>query len=552
MMFRRLILPAVLSTAITIFASGYGRADLGTALDNGALSLSAGGDGSWYEDFSTTAYGNSSARSGVVGANQSTWIQASLNGPGTISFYWKVSSESSNDNLQVLVDGVLKAQISGNVDWTSKAFTITGTGSHMVKWQYAKNGSISSGSDAGWVDQVTWSGYTALLWSTKASILSPVEGMGMTEANGRIYVISGYNSGDHNYLQEYNPATNTWAYKTGAPTIRRNLAAASLGGTIYAIGGSTTSNNQCVSTVERYDTVTDTWATVSALHATRSWPAVVAANSRIYAIGGYASGYKATVESYDPDNNSWTSLPDMPSPRDFMAWAVIGAKIYIIGGYDGTSLKSVLAYDTSTTTWSWKADMPQARHLAAATVVNGKIYVVGGITSAGTSSDVIEYNPSTNIWTSRTAMGTARSNPGAATVNGKIYVVGGKSGSSFVNTVEEGTFTTAGTLASTTVYAGEGKLIVAPNVLDRSNLMATRLGLNVKGAANGTVTVVIFDETGGFVDSVDINLDSSGYGVKRYTGPGNSVLAPGVYWAKASGSGVNDKKRFMVISRRKR
>ncbi len=35
----------------------------------------------------------------------------------TVPFYWKVSSEQGGDYLQFYVDGVLKDQISGEVDW---------------------------------------------------------------------------------------------------------------------------------------------------------------------------------------------------------------------------------------------------------------------------------------------------------------------------------------------------------------------------------------------------------------------------------------------------
>jgi hypothetical protein len=35
---------------------------------------------------------------------------------------------------------------------------ITDSGSKTLEWKYYKNGSVSSGADAGWVDKVTWSG----------------------------------------------------------------------------------------------------------------------------------------------------------------------------------------------------------------------------------------------------------------------------------------------------------------------------------------------------------------------------------------------------------
>jgi hypothetical protein len=45
--------------------------------------------------------------------------------------------------------------ISGNVDWQLYTYTVP-SGLVTLTWEYAKNASISSGSDAGWIDQVTY------------------------------------------------------------------------------------------------------------------------------------------------------------------------------------------------------------------------------------------------------------------------------------------------------------------------------------------------------------------------------------------------------------
>jgi hypothetical protein len=41
------------------------------------------------------------------------------------------------------------------VAWQGEAFNL-GAGSHTVTWIYEKDISVSSGSDAGWLDQVAW------------------------------------------------------------------------------------------------------------------------------------------------------------------------------------------------------------------------------------------------------------------------------------------------------------------------------------------------------------------------------------------------------------
>jgi len=80
-------------------------------------------------------------------------METTITGKTTVKFYWKVSSEASYDYLKFYIDGVLKHQIAGTAAWAQKVYTVT-TGSHTLKWVYAKDASVSSGSDTGWVDKL--------------------------------------------------------------------------------------------------------------------------------------------------------------------------------------------------------------------------------------------------------------------------------------------------------------------------------------------------------------------------------------------------------------
>lgn len=85
-------------------------------------------------------------------------MQTTVQGAGTLTFYWKVSSEP-NDYLAFYVDSSLKNQISGTGGtWAQKSYNITGAGTHTLKWRYYKDSSSQSGSDCGWVDYVQWTG----------------------------------------------------------------------------------------------------------------------------------------------------------------------------------------------------------------------------------------------------------------------------------------------------------------------------------------------------------------------------------------------------------
>lgn len=135
--------------------AGVACTGVAAALDSCYLVISNGGNASWYAQTNVTKDGVSAARSGGIGHSQETWMQVTVAGPGTMTYWWKVSSEANWDWLSCSVDGVSQASISGAVDWQIKTNVIA-AGSHVVRWRYAKDGSGTNGSDCGWVDQVQW------------------------------------------------------------------------------------------------------------------------------------------------------------------------------------------------------------------------------------------------------------------------------------------------------------------------------------------------------------------------------------------------------------
>ena len=71
----------------------------------------------------------------------------------SVSFYYKVSSESNYDKFYFHLDGVEKLVASGEVNWTRAVFPVT-AGAHELTFNYTKDYSVSNGSDCAWVDNV--------------------------------------------------------------------------------------------------------------------------------------------------------------------------------------------------------------------------------------------------------------------------------------------------------------------------------------------------------------------------------------------------------------
>lgn len=126
---------------------------LATALDVPGTTWATGGGAPWFGT-NYLAHDNVDAgRSGVIDDFGTSYAETVVNGPGTLSFWWKVSSETDYDFLSFYLDNAFVAEITGEVNWAQVFVPLT-AGPHTLRWQYDKDVSFASGDDAGWVDQV--------------------------------------------------------------------------------------------------------------------------------------------------------------------------------------------------------------------------------------------------------------------------------------------------------------------------------------------------------------------------------------------------------------
>jgi hypothetical protein len=126
---------------------------LGPALNATNLLWTSAGNAPWFGETNLTHDGVAAARSGGIGDGQQSSLQTVVTGPGTLTFWWKVSSEEFSNALSFALNGSVQAAISGEIDWQFQEFVIP-PGANILSWTYAKNSVLSSGLDAGWLDQV--------------------------------------------------------------------------------------------------------------------------------------------------------------------------------------------------------------------------------------------------------------------------------------------------------------------------------------------------------------------------------------------------------------
>ena len=117
------------------------------------LPFETGGDANWFVN------ANGEWQPGDINDSQRTWAKVTVTGPCTASFKWKVSSESGYDKLHFYVDSDSSdyiSAISGNVNWSDAIeVSFEDSNTHVLKWEYTKDSSVSGGDDCGYVKDFT-------------------------------------------------------------------------------------------------------------------------------------------------------------------------------------------------------------------------------------------------------------------------------------------------------------------------------------------------------------------------------------------------------------
>jgi hypothetical protein len=123
--------------------------------DFSAWNWTQGGNLPWTVVSDVTYQGTRAARSGAITHNQTSSMTLALQvaSASTISFAYRVSSEANYDYLRFYIDGVQQAQWSGSLDWTVASYPVA-AGARTFTWTYSKDGSVNTGSDCAWVDEI--------------------------------------------------------------------------------------------------------------------------------------------------------------------------------------------------------------------------------------------------------------------------------------------------------------------------------------------------------------------------------------------------------------
>lgn len=279
-------------------------------------------------------------------------------------------------------------------------------------------------------------------WRTAAPAPMKRTEVAAATVGGKIYVVGGFEEPSLGNLlnfaitpavEEYDPSTDRWTTKAAMPVGLHHVGIGVVGGRLYIIGGYKQSGMSVwspVATVYAYDPATDSWSERAAMPTARGALSVTVHDGKLYAIGGFGDrANSAAVEVYDPVRNSWVSRAPLPTPRDHLATATAAGKIYAIGGrLKGDyhrNLSMTEVYDPNADKWNRAPDLPTARSGITASEVGGRVYVFGGEGADGTFHENESYDPARDAWQAMTPMPTARHGLGSAVIDGRIHVISG-------------------------------------------------------------------------------------------------------------------------------
>jgi len=164
--------------AVNVNVTGSNNTASAAELDLTGVAFKMAGT-SWVHQTPVNHDGTDALKSGNINHSEASSFSITVNGPGSVNFWLRVSSELNYDFAYFILNGDILVAESGSVNWAQHSFNLA-PGPNTLSWLYLKDGTNVSGSDAAYLDEVTFSGYTA--WTATHGIATA--GRFSTDAEG--------------------------------------------------------------------------------------------------------------------------------------------------------------------------------------------------------------------------------------------------------------------------------------------------------------------------------------------------------------------------------
>jgi hypothetical protein len=197
-----------------------------------------------------------------------------------------------------------------------------------------------------------------------------------------VVLVIGGCSGDPSPAPSGPVRADAWTSRATAPVSRTEVAAGTLAGRIWVVGGMAESGAP-QSEAAVYDPVADRWTSGPSLPEPVHHAAAAGDGTHLWVAGGYvgtggSQRPTAAVRMIDAASGRWTDGPALPSPRAAGALAWDGRRLLFAGGVgpDGLADDVFALVDNG---WRRLGKLSQGReHLAAASDGNGTTWFLAG------------------------------------------------------------------------------------------------------------------------------------------------------------------------------
>ncbi len=191
----------------------------------------------------------------------------------------------------------------------------------------------------------------------------------------------------------YDVAADEWTEGPDLPGPRDHATMATVGGSLFLVGGYTTGLSGATDEVFRLDSPDGAWEAVASMGTPRGALATAAIQGRLIALGGVNDdGVLASTEIYDPDTDEWTPGPSLAAEREHFGAAVVGRRVYAVAGRNPRNLTSVESLrfrrGNAQGEWAQAPELEFSRGGNGAATAGGVACTAGGEEQAGTIGPV--------------------------------------------------------------------------------------------------------------------------------------------------------------------
>jgi N-acetylneuraminic acid mutarotase len=217
-------------------------------------------------------------------------------------------------------------------------------------------------------------------WARLPDLPVSVDHAAAASWRGRLVVVGGYGADRDPLRAAFLFDGRRWRRLPAPPEERAAAAAAATSdGRVWVVGGRTRTG--LATQMLSLDLRTLRWR-AHAGPRPREHLAAAALGGRVYAIGGRRAGYDTnlpTVQAFDPRRGRWSRLPDLPDPRGGTGAAAIGGRIVSVGGESPTGTnRTVWALRPGARAWTALPDLPTPRHGLGVVAFRGRVWALAG------------------------------------------------------------------------------------------------------------------------------------------------------------------------------